>query len=312
VKKTFLVLLLVACLAAVAWTGYLLFTDRIEPVVGIIVLIVNIGVLIWNISVLRSYRVGVGAIVSIFLIIALIGATIGAFAGVAPFSEIKDKIADYFGGSGITARIAPENVISTDAYCSVLVELTPSDSVDLDVIYCVELVSSEGYSFGRYLVYWTDYDSRTIKTVTFTISGGDKVATEIERLDQEALAKWLSGEGLEDTMKWYEQNLNDILKVKISKIEQLVTEARIYAEPLSTGDYSVFAELTPSSFVRAREDYSVHLQWEVEGEYRWSSTSVTWSQEELDMNQTQIVSFGNFAKDFWESYTFTVKVLPAE
>jgi hypothetical protein len=64
--------------------------------------------------------------------------------------------------------------------------------------------------------------------------------------------------------------------------------------------------------VRAREDYSVHLQWEVEGEYRWSSTSVTWSQEELDMNQTQIVSFGNFAKDFWESYTFTVKVLPAE
>ncbi|MBA7601589.1 hypothetical protein ES703_08665 [subsurface metagenome] len=95
-KKTFLVLLLVACLAAAAWTGYLLFTDRIEPIVGIIVLVVNIGVLIWNISVLRKYMVGVGTVIALFLIIALIGATIGAFAGVEPLAGYKDNIINKF------------------------------------------------------------------------------------------------------------------------------------------------------------------------------------------------------------------------
>jgi len=313
-KKTFLVLLVIACLAAAAWTGYLLFTNQTDPVIGGVILAVDIGVLLWNISVLRRYRVGVGTVISIFLLVALIGATVSAFAGIAPCSEIKDKVVDYFGGSDIEARIAPEWVSISDRYCSVQVKLTPSDSVKLDSIYNIQLISSEGYSFGRSLVYWTSYDSRTIKTATFMIPVSDKVATKIRNLEEEALAKLFYGEDLANTKKWYEANLNKILKVKIISNIELVTDAVIYTETLATGDYQVFAKLTPSSFVKAGEIYSVQLRWEVEndpyGEYRYVSKSVAWNQAEIDAKAVKVVSFGNRAKDFWDSYTFSIRVLP--
>lgn len=95
-KRTFLVLLVIACLVAAVWTGYLLFTNKINPVVGAIILLVGIGVLIWNISLLKRYRVRTGTIISIFLIIIILGATIAAFSGVKPFSTVKGELVAWF------------------------------------------------------------------------------------------------------------------------------------------------------------------------------------------------------------------------
>jgi len=91
-RKAFLIFLLIACLAAAVWAGYLLFTNRTDPVIGTIILVADIGVLIWNISVLRKWRVGTGTIVSIAVITALLGGTIGAFAGIKPFSTVKNGL----------------------------------------------------------------------------------------------------------------------------------------------------------------------------------------------------------------------------
>jgi len=90
-KNTFLVLLVIACLAATVWTGYLLLTNKTDPTIGFIILLANIGVLIWNISLLKKYRVGAGTVIFVLLLIALLGTTVSAFAGVQPLSTYKDN-----------------------------------------------------------------------------------------------------------------------------------------------------------------------------------------------------------------------------
>jgi hypothetical protein len=95
-RKGFLIFLLVACLVATIYTGYLLFTHRTEPIIGAIIFAVDIGVLIWNISVLRKWRVGTRSIVAIAVIIALLGGTIGAFSGIKPFSTVKSEVVTWF------------------------------------------------------------------------------------------------------------------------------------------------------------------------------------------------------------------------
>ena len=101
-KKAFLILLVIVCIAVVIWTAYLLFTKQTDPIMGGIILAVDIGVLFWNISVLRAYRTGSGTVVAVFLIVALIAMTVSAFAGVEPFAGLKDKVIDSF--SVLTTR----------------------------------------------------------------------------------------------------------------------------------------------------------------------------------------------------------------
>jgi len=91
-KKAFLILLVIVCVGVVVWTVYLLFTNQTEPVTGGIILAVDIGVLIWNISVLRAYRIRTGTVVAVFLIVAFIAMTVSAFAGIEPFAGIKDSV----------------------------------------------------------------------------------------------------------------------------------------------------------------------------------------------------------------------------
>lgn len=98
IRKSFLILLVIACLAIVGWASYLLHTGKITPLVGGIILAVGIMVLLWNISTLKRYRAGTWAIVSILLLVALVGATVSAFAGVEPFEGYKDNIVDYVTG----------------------------------------------------------------------------------------------------------------------------------------------------------------------------------------------------------------------
>lgn len=98
-KKALLILLVIVCLAVAAWNAYLLFTKQTEPSTGWVILAVSVGVLFWNISVLRAYRIGSGTVVAIFLIVALLGMTVSAFAGIEPFAGIKTRIVDGVVGS---------------------------------------------------------------------------------------------------------------------------------------------------------------------------------------------------------------------
>ncbi|MCD6453321.1 MAG: hypothetical protein J7K77_03440, partial [Dehalococcoidales bacterium] len=95
-RKSFLIFLLVACLGALIYAGYLLFTHKTDPVIGTIILAADIGVLIWNISVLRKWKVGARTIVAIAVVIAVLGATTGAFAGIQPFSTAKNELVTWF------------------------------------------------------------------------------------------------------------------------------------------------------------------------------------------------------------------------
>jgi hypothetical protein len=102
-KKVFLILLVVVCLAVATWNAYLLFTNQTEPLTGWIILAVSIGVLVWNISVLRAYRVRAGTVISIFIIIALIGMAVGAFAGIEPLATYAEKVRGWFSSISVTS-----------------------------------------------------------------------------------------------------------------------------------------------------------------------------------------------------------------
>ena len=54
IRKLFLNLLVIAGLGLVTWTGYLLFTHQSDTISGTVTLLLEIGFLIWIISVLRS------------------------------------------------------------------------------------------------------------------------------------------------------------------------------------------------------------------------------------------------------------------
>ena len=95
-RKGFLIFLLIACLVAAIYTGYLLFTHRTGATIGAIIFVADIGALIWNISALRKWRVGTGTIVAVAVIIALLGATTAAFAGIKPFSTAKSEVVAWF------------------------------------------------------------------------------------------------------------------------------------------------------------------------------------------------------------------------
>jgi len=114
--KIFLIFLIVACVVATIYTSYLLFTHRTNWGVGAIVLAADIGVLIWNIAVLRKYRVGAGTVISILVAITLLGAIVSAFAGVEPLAGYKDRIINNFTGliSGYDIKILPGQLADVD------------------------------------------------------------------------------------------------------------------------------------------------------------------------------------------------------
>jgi len=148
-RKAFLIFLLIACLVAAIYTGYLLFTHKTDLIIGIIILAVDIGVLIWNISLLRKWRVRARTIVAIAVIIAVLGATTGALAGVAPLANAKDRLVGVFGnldlGSsselkttimGFEARRQPPDI--SEVVFMVFVD--PTDNTVKGAEYTVELL----------------------------------------------------------------------------------------------------------------------------------------------------------------------------
>jgi len=148
-RKAFLVLLVIACLAAAAYTGYLLYTRQTEPIVGGVILLIDIGVLVWNISILRRYRVSFGTVFTIFLLTALLVSTVGAFAGVAPLADAKDRVVTILGDLrlgisselettiiGFVAQRTPPDI----SRAVFLVDLDKTEKTVKGVEYLVELL----------------------------------------------------------------------------------------------------------------------------------------------------------------------------
>ncbi len=100
-KKFSLFLLLLVCIAVVPYTGYLLYEHRINPLTGGAILLINISALLWNVSLLRKYRVGFGSLFAIFVFVALICSTVCAFAGMEPFAETKQRVIEFVGDIGL-------------------------------------------------------------------------------------------------------------------------------------------------------------------------------------------------------------------
>jgi hypothetical protein len=90
--KAFLILLAFTCLGFAIWTGYLLYMVKIGQLEGIILLMLVFGTLIWDVYAIMTYKVLNYKLVGLVLIIVLAGLAIGAFAGVEPFSSVKDSI----------------------------------------------------------------------------------------------------------------------------------------------------------------------------------------------------------------------------
>jgi len=100
VKQAFLILLVVVCLGVAFWNAYLLFTDQISSTVGWIILAASIAVLLWNISVLKSYRIRITSVVGILVVVLLIGGTVAAYVDIEPFAGLRSTILNGLAGAG--------------------------------------------------------------------------------------------------------------------------------------------------------------------------------------------------------------------
>ncbi|MFH1381492.1 MAG: CAP domain-containing protein [Chloroflexota bacterium] len=91
--KLFLDLLIIVCLGIAVWSGYILFTHQINPIAGTIIFLADIGVLIWNISVLRNskYRHLKPGFALVFWSVVAI-TLVATFGGVQPLSTHKDML----------------------------------------------------------------------------------------------------------------------------------------------------------------------------------------------------------------------------
>jgi S1-C subfamily serine protease len=118
IRKLFLDLLVIAGLGLVAWTGYLLFAHQTDATSGTMMFLLEVGFLIWIISVLRSrkYRYTKPSFKLVFF--SLLGiALVCAFAGIEPLSSVKDRGITWIGEKwetvmSATPTLAPEDITS--------------------------------------------------------------------------------------------------------------------------------------------------------------------------------------------------------
>jgi hypothetical protein len=65
---------------------------RLSEIPAIIILVVTIAVLVWNISLLRRHKIGGGIVFAVFVVTALLSATVCAFSGIEPLASVKQKL----------------------------------------------------------------------------------------------------------------------------------------------------------------------------------------------------------------------------
>jgi len=98
IRKLFINLLVIAGLGLVAWTGYLLFTHQTDATSGTVTFLLEVGFLIWIISVLRSHKYKRIKPSFKLVFFSLLGiALVCSFAGIEPMSSVKDRATVWVG-----------------------------------------------------------------------------------------------------------------------------------------------------------------------------------------------------------------------
>jgi len=98
IRKLFMNLLVIAGLGLVAWTGYLLFSHQTDATSGTVTFLLEVGFLIWIISVLRSQKYKRIKPSFKLVFFSLLGiALVCAFAGIEPMSSVKDRATAWVG-----------------------------------------------------------------------------------------------------------------------------------------------------------------------------------------------------------------------
>ena len=98
-RKVLLLLLLAFGIVIIVYTAYFFIDHRVSVGTVVGVAAASIIVLLWNIPVVKSRyrRAKPGRIIATLVAFTLIGATMLAFAGIAPFSTAMDTVEDWFG-----------------------------------------------------------------------------------------------------------------------------------------------------------------------------------------------------------------------
>ena len=96
-KKGWLTLFTIICLATTVYTAYLLFNGQVSPTAGSVLLSVGVVLSIWSISLTRKrkYQLGGGTVAAIVIIVALLAGATGAYAGYEPLVGAKEKVSTW-------------------------------------------------------------------------------------------------------------------------------------------------------------------------------------------------------------------------
>lgn len=147
-SKFFIRILVLACLLIVVWTGYVFFHNEATVINGVI-LVVDIGVLIWNFSVMRKMHIGFGSVVLTGAIIAAIALPAMAFANIEPAKSWKDSLLQQTQSiTSVTTNVASVGRMGMyvrqdtrypfDTYY-LHVSLVPTSRAEANTIYLVDL-----------------------------------------------------------------------------------------------------------------------------------------------------------------------------
>lgn len=182
-RKLLLNILVLVCIAVPIWTAYQMFgSHSLSLTYGGIILAVDIGVLIWNITVLRHYRYSAPNFWLTTLVI--VGClVILSFAGVQPFEGYKDSAVDWASirVNGISCSTASsvagvgEHGMWVDKTWKgneyLYVEVSPTSRALADTSYTVDLYEN-GELRAHDTVSWTqpELNVQAAQEATFPIS----------------------------------------------------------------------------------------------------------------------------------------------
>lgn len=186
VRKLFLNLLILVCIAVPIWMAFQIFVSHTIPLAyGGIILAVDIGVLIWNISVLRHYSHETPSFWLMTLVI--VGClVILSFVGVQPLTDYREsatdwastRIGDISCSTTSVAEIGKAGMwVSLDVEFYLYVELVPTSLTQANKLYKVNLYE-KGELRATGHISWSEAELnvQTYKNAAFPISSDEYFA----------------------------------------------------------------------------------------------------------------------------------------
>ena len=228
-------------------------------------------------------------------------------------------------GSDVTAVIKGEEMWNEGGSWHIPVELTPSDAIELDRVHSVELLSAEGYSFGRNLVSWGQSDSRSIKEVEFEVPTGDKVGNQLTDCEREVWEKVADSYNPLKATPLYREAVGKIVKVRIrdGDVVKVKGVRTVLDTRVSAARYHIAVTLVPTDLMAADLDcWYIEVKWSVggvEGEECSYGYDFGWSQSEISSGTAKDIEIGNLnqaecdrllgggSADFWSKHDYEVE-----